>query len=128
MWKIVFTVLSAVFATGAAAVMVGGLTTIDINDEGAQNALNYAVNQHNMKSNDAYLRKVTGVNKVQVQVVAGSKYVFDVTMARTNCRKSSATELCEVHTDPKLAWSQNCKFSVWSQPWLRRLELLEDKC
>lgn len=68
MWKIVFTVLSAVFATGAAAVMVGGLTTIDINDEGAQNALNYAVNQHNMKSNDAYLRKVTGVNKVQVQV------------------------------------------------------------
>lgn len=68
MWKVVFIVLSAVFAVGVGAQMVGGFSTIDISDEGAQNALNYAVSEHNSRSNDMYRNQVTDVVKVQRQV------------------------------------------------------------
>lgn len=68
MWKVVFIVFSSVFAVGVGAQMVGGFSTIDISDEGAQNALNYAVAQHNKLTNDMYLSQVTDVVKVLRQV------------------------------------------------------------
>lgn len=68
MWKVVFLVLAAVFAVGSGAQMVGGFSTIDTNDEGAQNALNYAVVEHNKGSNDMYLSQVEDVVEVRRQV------------------------------------------------------------
>lgn len=66
-WKIVFPVLAAVFTVGLGA-MVGGLRDIDVNDEGVQNALNFAVVQHNRGTNDLYLSEVAEVVKAQSQV------------------------------------------------------------
>lgn len=67
MWKMLFPVLAAVFAVGLGA-MVGGYQDLDVNDEGAQNALNFAVVEHNRRSNDLFLSQVAEVVKVQRQV------------------------------------------------------------
>ena len=67
MWKLVVPVLAAVFTAGLGA-LVGGLRDIDVNDEGARNALNFAVVKHNRGTNDLYLSQVAEVVKVQSQV------------------------------------------------------------
>lgn len=68
MWKIVFSLLAAVFVVGQGATMPGGRIDIDISDAGAQNALNFAVVQHNKGTNDLFLSQVAEVVKVQSQV------------------------------------------------------------
>ncbi|KAI4813303.1 hypothetical protein KUCAC02_024636 [Chaenocephalus aceratus] len=67
MWKIVLPVLAAVVAVGSS--MIGGYITIDVNDEGAQNALNFAVVEHNKQSNNMFLSQVAEVVGVKRQVV-----------------------------------------------------------
>ncbi|XP_034082872.1 cystatin C (amyloid angiopathy and cerebral hemorrhage) isoform X1 [Gymnodraco acuticeps] len=66
MWKIVLPVLAAVFAVGSST-MVGGYINIDVNDEGAQNALNFAVVEHNKQSNNMFLSQVAEVVGVKRQ-------------------------------------------------------------
>lgn len=68
MWKSVVVAFSALFVFVAGAQFVGGFSTIDISDSGAQNALDYAVAQHNKGTNDLYIYKPTTVVKVQRQV------------------------------------------------------------
>ncbi|XP_063347603.1 cystatin C (amyloid angiopathy and cerebral hemorrhage) [Pelmatolapia mariae] len=127
MWKVALTVLAAVLAVGYGA-MVGGLRDADINDEGVQNALHFAVVQHNRGSNDLYLNQVAEVIKVQSQVVAGIKYVITVKMARTPCRKDGVEEVCAIETDQAKAKSYQCTFEVWSRPWLNSIQLLKNEC
>lgn len=67
MWKVALTVLAAVLAVGYGA-MPGGFTDIDMNNDGARNALSFAVTQHNGRSNDMYLSQATDVIRVQSQV------------------------------------------------------------
>lgn len=66
MWKIVFVLLSVLLAVEGS--LVGGATDIDIHSDGVQNALNFAVAQHNRGNNDMFLRKAAEVVKAQVQV------------------------------------------------------------
>ncbi|KAJ4949633.1 hypothetical protein JOQ06_021142 [Pogonophryne albipinna] len=47
--------------------MVGGYENIDVNDEGAQNALNFAVVEHNKRSNNMFLSQVAEVVGVERQ-------------------------------------------------------------
>ncbi|XP_005749389.1 cystatin C (amyloid angiopathy and cerebral hemorrhage) [Pundamilia nyererei] len=127
MWKVALTVLAAALAVGYGA-MVGGLTDADINDENVQNALHFAVVQHNRGSNDLYLSQVAEVIKVQSQVVAGIKYVITVKMAKTPCRKDGVEEVCAIHTDQAKAKPYQCTFEVWSRPWLNSIELVKNEC
>ncbi|XP_024152582.1 cystatin-C [Oryzias melastigma] len=127
MWKVVFLFLAATFAIGT-GVMVGGVSDGDINDEGAKKALNFAVDQHNSRTNDMYLRQVAEVVKVQKQVVAGIKYIITVKMARTLCRKNGTGEECTIPEDPAQAQPYQCKFGVWSRPWLKEMTVVEEKC
>ncbi|XP_028279458.1 cystatin C (amyloid angiopathy and cerebral hemorrhage) [Parambassis ranga] len=128
MWKVVFPVLAAVFAVGLGG-MAGGFRDVDLNaDEGAQNALNFAVVQHNKATNDMYLSQVAEVVKAQAQVVAGMKYVITVKMGKTPCRKDSAAEVCAVHQDPAKARPYQCTFTVWSRPWLNDIRLIDQTC
>uniref|UniRef100_A0A3Q0RJ71 Cystatin C (amyloid angiopathy and cerebral hemorrhage) n=1 Tax=Amphilophus citrinellus TaxID=61819 RepID=A0A3Q0RJ71_AMPCI len=124
MWKVALTVLAAVFAVGSGT-LVGGLTDIDTNDEGARNALNFAVVQHNRRSNDMYISQVAQVIRVQSQVVAGVKYVITAKMAKTHCKKNSVDEVCEIQADAK---PFVCTFEVWSRPWLNEIQLLRQNC
>lgn len=67
MWKLVFPALAAVFTLGSAA-LIGGPRDIDVNDSGVQNALNFAVVQHNRGTNDMFVSQVAEVIKAQSQV------------------------------------------------------------
>ncbi|XP_042290086.1 cystatin C (amyloid angiopathy and cerebral hemorrhage) [Thunnus thynnus] len=127
MWKLVVPVLAAVFTAGLGA-LVGGLRDIDVNDEGARNALNFAVVKHNRGTNDLYLSQVAEVVKVQSQVVAGTKYVITVRMGKTSCRKDSVNEVCAIHQDLAKARPYLCTFTVWSRPWINDISVLDEKC
>lgn len=65
--------------------MVGGVSDGDINDEGAKKALNFAVDQHNSRTNDMYLRQVAEVVKVQKQV--GKTFFFFFFCNRIKAKK-----------------------------------------
>ncbi|XP_022599426.1 cystatin-C-like [Seriola dumerili] len=127
MWKLVFPVLAAVFAVGLGS-FVGGPQDIDMNETGAQEALNFAVVHHNNRTNDLYLSQVAEVVKVQRQVVAGIKYIITVKMGKTPCRKDSANELCAIHQDQALARPYQCTFTVWSRPWMKEIRMVDEKC
>ncbi|XP_042585064.1 cystatin-like [Cyprinus carpio] len=72
----------------------GGLVAADINDKDVQKALRFAVDHYNRQSNDAFLRKVSKVIKVQQQVAAGMKYIFTVKMDITSCKKGGVKTMC----------------------------------
>ncbi|XP_016108419.1 cystatin-like [Sinocyclocheilus grahami] len=112
----------------ASAGIPGGPVDANINDEDVQKALRFAVAQYNRQSNDAFVRKVSKVIKVQQQVVAGTNYIFTVKLGRTNCKKGGVETLCAIHKDPKVARVIQCKITVWSKPWLNFLKVTENTC
>ncbi|XP_043993196.1 cystatin-C-like [Gambusia affinis] len=126
MWKIVFALLSALLAVEGS--LVGGATDIDIHNDDVQNALNFAVGQHNRGNNDMFLRQAAEVIKAQVQVVSGLKYILTVKMVKTNCRKNNFDEVCDVKNLPANAPTYQCTFAVWSRPWLNDIRMTEEKC
>ncbi|XP_071754100.1 cystatin C (amyloid angiopathy and cerebral hemorrhage) [Centroberyx gerrardi] len=126
-WKVTVSIFAAVFAVGM-AVMTGAPVDANVNEEGVQNALKFAVVQHNKKSNDMYLSQVAQVIRAQKQVVAGTKYIITVQMGKTPCRKNGAEETCAIHADPEMARPYQCTFTVWSRPWLPAIELLKQTC
>ncbi|KAK1905935.1 Cystatin [Dissostichus eleginoides] len=128
MWKIVLPVLVAVFAVDSSSKMLGGYTNIDVNDEGAQNALNFAVVEHNKQSNSMFLSQVAEVVGVKRQLVAGLKYVITVRMGKTPCRKGTANEVCAIHQDPAQALPYQCEFTVLVVPWRNETKMLEQNC
>lgn len=67
MWKTVVVVLSAIFAVSFGS-MPGAPHEIDVNDEGARSAMNFAVGEHNKVSNDLFVSQVKEVVKVEKQV------------------------------------------------------------
>ncbi|XP_042585059.1 cystatin-like [Cyprinus carpio] len=106
----------------------GGLVAADINDKDVQKALRFAVDHYNRQSNDAFLRKVSKVIKVQQQVAAGMKYIFTVKMDITSCKKGGVKTMCAVPKNPNVAQVIQCKITVWSQPWLNSLKVTENTC
>ncbi|CAM4726112.1 hypothetical protein PO909_019590 [Leuciscus waleckii] len=118
----------AVILAVASAGLVGGPVDSDMNDEGAQNALQFAMAQFNRQSNDAFVRQVSEVVKVQTQVVSGLKYIFTVKVGRTSCRKGGDETMCAIHEDPAIADVTECKIAVWSQPWLKSIKVVENTC
>ncbi|XP_016364162.1 cystatin-like [Sinocyclocheilus rhinocerous] len=126
-FKMIVPFLAVILAVGSAG-LTGAPMDADMNDEGVQNALQFAVAHYNRQSNDAFVRQVSEVIKVQKQVVSGLKYIFTVKMGRTNCRKGGVETLCAVHEDPNVARATQCKITVWSQPWINSIKVLENTC
>lgn len=60
--------LLAVFLTVGRTGIMGGPREVDENREDVQNALKFAVTQHNKASNDVFLSQVSRVIKAQTQV------------------------------------------------------------
>ncbi|XP_037321880.1 cystatin C (amyloid angiopathy and cerebral hemorrhage) [Pungitius pungitius] len=126
MWKLVFVIIAAAACVGS-AVLVGGFQDIAVDDEGARDALNFAVAKHNRGSNDMYLSQVAEVTRVQRQLVAGFKYVITVEMAKSQCRKDHATDKCALQ-EGSGARAYECKFTVWTRSWLNDIQLLKEEC
>uniref|UniRef100_A0AAR2LLG4 Cystatin domain-containing protein n=2 Tax=Pygocentrus nattereri TaxID=42514 RepID=A0AAR2LLG4_PYGNA len=108
--------------------LVGAPMDTTLADQGAQDALRFAVAQYNGASHDMYLSKVSRVISVQKQVVSGMKYIFTVEMARTSCRKDLPQKNCPVYSNPALARRQICRLAVWSQPWKKTNVMVENTC
>nr|WLM01318.1 cystatin C [Hippocampus abdominalis] len=124
--KVVFIFLGVVCAVGAVGLgrLVGGRTDVDVNEEGVQNALNFAISQHNLNTEDPFLRVNTGVVGVKKQIVAGVKYYITVNMTKTNCLKDAPNEQCDALADFP---PYQCTFIVWSRLWLSDMRLQEPR-
>ncbi|XP_068931626.1 cystatin-C [Petaurus breviceps papuanus] len=109
--------------------LLGGLTEADENEEGVQQALNFAIKEFNRASNDKYGSRVFRVVRVRKQVVAGVKYYIDAEIGRTTCTKSVADlSSCPYHEDPALKKHSICEFEVYSVPWMGKTTLLKNVC
>ncbi|KAM9477721.1 cystatin-like [Clarias gariepinus] len=120
--------LLAVFLTVGRTGIMGGPREVDENREDVQNALKFAVTQHNKASNDVFLSQVSRVIKAQTQVVSGTNYIFNVEMVRTNCKKGGVENECAAHSDPEMAKPHECNLNVWSQPWTGLIKLTKNTC
>ncbi|CAB1313032.1 unnamed protein product [Coregonus sp. 'balchen'] len=127
-WKIVVPLLAVAFTVASSAGLIGGPMDANMNEEGMRDALQFAVVEHNKKTNDMFVRQVAEVVKAQRQVVSGIKYIFTVQMARTPCRKGGVEKVCSVHKDPEMAAPYQCTFEVWSRPWLSEIQMVKNQC
>ncbi|XP_052418602.1 cystatin-like [Carassius gibelio] len=119
-----FFVVSSVASTG----IPGAPVNADINDKDVQKALQFAVAQYNRQSNDAFVRNVSKVLKVQQQVVAGTIYIFTVKIDITYCKKGGVKTMCAPPKDPNAAKAIQCDITVLSQPWLKSLKVTKNTC
>ncbi|XP_062376340.1 cystatin-like [Sardina pilchardus] len=104
--------------------IAGGIIPIDVNNPGAQDALNFAVGEVN--KHVVYNSKVVKVISATGQVVSGMLYRFEVEMAISGC-KPYAQHKCD-DANSELTKPYTCHFRVWSQPWLGPPKLTRDDC
>ncbi|KAL1764999.1 cystatin-C, partial [Sigmodon hispidus] len=57
-------------------------------EEGAKEALDYAVKKHSESNYNLYLSSVVDVLKVRKQVVSGKIFFFDVILGQSTCLKT----------------------------------------
>ncbi|XP_017268388.1 cystatin-like [Kryptolebias marmoratus] len=125
MWKTIFPIFAALLVVRLSA-LPGGTTDIDVNDEGLQDALKFAVAEYNRKSNDFFYFKNMEVVKAQSQVVEGVLYFITVKMGKTTCKRNFPNPHCPFQANPGKFYI--CEFVVWSRPWLKDNQLLENTC
>uniref|UniRef100_A0A8C2R6R4 Cystatin domain-containing protein n=1 Tax=Capra hircus TaxID=9925 RepID=A0A8C2R6R4_CAPHI len=102
--------------------LLGGLMEADVNEEGVQEALSFAVSEFNKRSNDAYQSRAMRVVRARKQVVSGMNYFLDVKLGRTTCTKSQTNlDSCPFHDQPHLKREKLCSFQVYVVPWISDL-------
>lgn len=67
-FKIVLPLLAVVITVESVSTMTGGVEDANPTEAGAKDALEFAVVEHNKKTNDLYVRQVAKVIKAQRQV------------------------------------------------------------
>ncbi|XP_025732762.1 cystatin-C [Callorhinus ursinus] len=113
----------------AKSTLVGGALDADVNEEGVQQALNFALSEYNKASNDAYHSRAMRVVRARKQVVAGMKYFLEVEIGRTRCTKSQPNlDSCPFHDQPHLMRKTLCSFQIYTVPWLGRTSLVKSSC
>ncbi|XP_036274627.1 cystatin-C [Pipistrellus kuhlii] len=109
--------------------LVGGLAEADVNEEGVQQALSFALSEYNKASNDAYHSRAMQVVRARKQVVAGMNYFLDVKIGRTTCTKSQPNlAACPFHEQPNLKKEALCSFQIYTVPWLGKTSLVKSSC
>ncbi|KAH0514670.1 Cystatin-C [Microtus ochrogaster] len=83
--------------------LLGGLQEANVNEEGVQRAVDFAISEYNKGSNDAYHSRAMQVLRARKQIVAGVNYYLDVMVGRTTCTKSQPNLAeCPFHDQPHL--------------------------
>ncbi|XP_045689614.1 cystatin-C [Phyllostomus hastatus] len=122
-------VSSAAGASPGRPLMPGGLAEADVNEEGVQQALNFALNEYNKASNDAFHSRALRVVRARKQVVAGLNYFLDVEIGRTTCTKSQPNlASCPFHIQPHLRKKALCSFQIYTVPWLGKTSMVKSSC
>ncbi|XP_050999408.1 cystatin-F-like isoform X2 [Acomys russatus] len=99
--------------------------TIKTNNPGVLNAARHSVEKFNNCTNDIFLFKESHVSNALVQVIKGLKYMLEVEIGRTTCRKTEHPHLdnCDFQTNPALKQILHCYSEVWVVPWLQSFEV-----
>ncbi|XP_063104674.1 cystatin-F isoform X2 [Cavia porcellus] len=98
----------------------GAPKPIKTNDPRALRAARYSVEQFNNYTNDIFLYKEAHISRALVQVVKGLKYMLEVQIGRTTCRKTShpALDHCDFQTSPSLQQMQITSWRKASTLWI----------
>uniref|UniRef100_A0A8C6W8R5 Cystatin C n=1 Tax=Nannospalax galili TaxID=1026970 RepID=A0A8C6W8R5_NANGA len=108
---------------------LGGLEEADVNEEGVQRAVDFAVSEYNKASNDAYHSRAIQVLSARKQIVAGINYYVEVELGRTTCTKSQPNLAdCPFHDQPHLMRKALCSFQIYSVPWKGTHSLTKSSC
>jgi len=114
------------------AQLLGSRHTINKDNEGALDALDFGMKQINAQSNDLFFHVVFKVKNVFRQLVAGFKYIIEFESAPSKCAKSDQKvdvlnlDECEVPKDVK---TRQCRVEIWDQPWATpRYKLIGHEC
>ncbi|XP_073413561.1 cystatin-like [Dendrobates tinctorius] len=107
---------------------VGGLQQEDPSDPEVVKAATLAIRGFNKLSNDIY--KLMKIISAESQIVAGIRYVLNVEIGRTACKRVSTSEKgsCDIFQDSKLAKTLLCTFTVLDVPWENEESLLSWSC
>ncbi|XP_072490737.1 cystatin-F isoform X2 [Notamacropus eugenii] len=99
-------------------------------DPGVQKAARFAVERYNNCTNDLFLFKELHIDKAMVQLVKGLKYMIDMHISRTICKKNEHYNLdnCTFQTNRTLQQTFNCYTEVWVISWLQKTEVLVLHC
>ncbi|KAM8775088.1 cystatin-C-like [Rhynchonycteris naso] len=109
--------------------MPGGLAEADVEEEGVQQALKFALSEYNKASNDAFHSRAMRVVRARKQVVAGLKYYLDVEVGRTTCTKSQTNlDKCPFHDQPHLRKKALCSFQIYTVPWMNKTSMVKSSC
>ncbi|XP_067278719.1 cystatin [Pseudorasbora parva] len=109
----------------------GALQNVSKNDTGVQRAVLTGTYSFNNKSNDAFLFKASSVDDAKIQVVKGIRYILEVEISRTMCRKMANNDdlsNCPFQRDSLLRQTFLCHFDVWSIPWMKKMSTSHFKC
>ncbi|XP_035519434.1 cystatin-F [Morone saxatilis] len=107
-------------STVAGGSMPGSPSNISRDDPGLQRVVLGAAYSFNNQSNDAFLFKPSNVIRAQRQVVKGVRYIVDLEISRTVCRKrdnNNDLSHCDLQPKGRLQQTFQCHFEVWLIPW-----------
>ncbi|KAM3606297.1 uncharacterized protein V6R79_013978 [Siganus canaliculatus] len=105
--------------------MPGSPRHISRNDPGLQKVVLAATCSYNNRSNDAFLFRSSSIHSATRQVVRGVRYVVDLDLSRTVCRKRDHVQnLLDCGFQPKGPLNQTlqCHVDVWTIPWMNRTD------
>ncbi|XP_031229551.1 cystatin-S-like [Mastomys coucha] len=109
--------------------ILGGIEKSSMEEDGAPEALDFAVSQYNKENSDMYLSRVVQVKSVHKQVVAGEKFLFDVILGKTTCLKTQADLTnCPLNEEADQKESEFCSFEVYYIPWEDYMALMSSSC
>ncbi|XP_027832577.1 cystatin-F isoform X2 [Ovis aries] len=99
--------------------------TIKTNNPDVLRAARHSAESFNNCSNDAFLFRESRISRALVQIVKGLKFMLDVDIGRTTCRKNGHANLddCGFQTNRTLQWTLSCYSEVWVIPWLQTTEV-----
>ncbi|KAL0964325.1 hypothetical protein UPYG_G00322260 [Umbra pygmaea] len=105
---------------------------ISTNDTAVLKAALHGTYTFNNQTNDAFLFKPSAIEKAKRQIVKGLKYIMEVDLSRTVCRKrgQNNTDLanCIFQPDELLKQTFHCHLTVWTIPWLHIMKTQNMSC
>ncbi|XP_072246584.1 cystatin-F [Leuresthes tenuis] len=111
--------------------MPGSPLNISTDDSVLQKVVLGAAASFNNQSNDAFLFRPSAIRRAQRQIVRGIRYIVDLDLSRTVCRKReniSDLPSCDFQPAGRLQQTFRCHMEVWLIPWQQQSKTLELLC
>ncbi|XP_075939602.1 cystatin-F [Anarhichas minor] len=111
--------------------MPGSPVNISRKDRGLRQVVLSAAHFFNNQSNDAFLFRPSAVHRAQRQIVKGIRYLVDLEISRTVCRKrdnNNNLSNCDFQPVGRLHQMFQCHTEVWVVPWQNQTRTLLFHC